>query len=54
MAKKKTRKDSTRANLIKSFKEAVQKANTKLSEMNKSGLRELNPQYSKKWETFLL
>ena len=53
MAKKKTRKDSTRANLIKSFKEAVQKANTKLSEMNKSGLRELNPQYSKKWETFL-
>lgn len=53
MAKRKSRKDSKRAELIKTFKLEIYKANAKLREMNKSGLRELNPQYSKKWETFL-
>ena len=53
MAKRKSRKDSKRAELIKTFKLEIYKANTKLREMNKSGLRELNPQYSRKWETFL-
>lgn len=51
--KRKSRKDSERAGLVKAFKKAVRQANAKLQKMNKSGLRELNPQYSKKWETFL-
>lgn len=51
--KRKSRKDSKRAGLIRTFKKAIRQANAKLQKMNKSGLRELNPQYSKKWETFL-
>lgn len=51
--KRKSKKDSERDGLIKTFKSSVYKANVKLQEMNKSGLRELNPQYAKKWETFL-
>lgn len=51
--KRKSRKDSERAGLVKTFRNAVYQANAKLREMNRSGLRELNPQYSKKWETFL-
>lgn len=50
MAKK---RKSKRMELVKQFRIAQAQANRKLKEMNKSGLRELSPQYSKKWDLYL-
>ena len=50
MAKK---RKSKRMELVRQFRIAQAQANRKLKEMNKSGLRELSPQYSKKWDLYL-
>lgn len=55
MNKKKTskRRNSKRNALVREFRLAQRAANKKVKEVNKSGLRNIIPQWSKKWNVYL-